>query len=146
MPTVQYHYQPSGGLSELVTRLFLPRLRFNEMNEKILMHTRIKEFADAGPSWYTEHNDMIRSKVPKDRLLEYNVKEGYPPLCKFLGKSVPVDEAGTQLDFPRVNDTKAFQQRDRGLRIVVRVLIGINMALTAGVIGLVYTGVRRYIV
>ena len=41
--------------------------------------------------------------VPKDRLLEYEVKEGWEPLCQFLGKEVPLDEG-----FPNVNDTENF--------------------------------------
>ena len=32
---------------------------------------------------------MIRGLVPKERLLEWTVKDGWEPLCKFLGKEVP---------------------------------------------------------
>ncbi|OLN83365.1 hypothetical protein CCHL11_03074 [Colletotrichum chlorophyti] len=38
---------------------------------------------------YREHCNMIRGMVPKDRLLEWSVDEGWEPLCKFLGKEVP---------------------------------------------------------
>lgn len=40
--------------------------------------------------------------MPRDRLLEWKVAEGWEPLCKFLGKEVPEEE------FPRVNDTDNF--------------------------------------
>ncbi|TDZ58288.1 hypothetical protein CTRI78_v005565 [Colletotrichum trifolii] len=38
---------------------------------------------------YREHCDMIRGMVPKERLLEWSVDEGWGPLCAFLGKEVP---------------------------------------------------------
>ncbi|KAK7432947.1 hypothetical protein QQZ08_000418 [Neonectria magnoliae] len=46
---------------------------------------------------YKEHCNMIRGLVPKDRLLEWTVEDGWEPLCKFLNKPVP-DEP-----FPLVN-------------------------------------------
>lgn len=36
-----------------------------------------------------DHNDHIRAIVPKDNLLEWNLQEGWEPLCNFLGKPVP---------------------------------------------------------
>ena len=32
---------------------------------------------------------MIKATVPADRLLVWNVKEGWEPLCTFLGKAIP---------------------------------------------------------
>jgi hypothetical protein len=54
---------------------------------------------------FTEHNDEVRRTVPAHRLLEYEVGQGWQPLCDFLGKPVP-DEP-----FPRLNDTATFQDR-----------------------------------
>lgn len=51
---------------------------------------------------YNAHYDNVRASVPKDRLLEYEVKEGWAPLCEFLGKEVPEEE------FPNVNDKEFF--------------------------------------
>ncbi|EJU05218.1 hypothetical protein DACRYDRAFT_113397 [Dacryopinax primogenitus] len=48
---------------------------------------------------YKKHNDWVRSIVPKEKLLEFNVKEGWEPLCKFLEVEVP------DVPFPRTNDT-----------------------------------------
>jgi len=42
-------------------------------------------------------------------LLVYEVKQGWQPLCDFLG--VPVPE---NTPFPRLNDTASFQQQMRG--------------------------------
>lgn len=38
---------------------------------------------------YEEHNARVRSHVPPERLLEYHVKEGWRPLCEFLGTAIP---------------------------------------------------------
>ncbi|KAJ6573081.1 hypothetical protein DFH09DRAFT_981932 [Mycena vulgaris] len=42
--------------------------------------------------------------APQERVLEYEVGEGWDRLCAFLGDDVP------NTDFPRVNDTKAILQ------------------------------------
>jgi hypothetical protein len=42
-----------------------------------------------GKSYYHEHNERVKKIVPKDRLLVWNVKEGWEPLCTFLGKDIP---------------------------------------------------------
>lgn len=40
---------------------------------------------------------MIRGLVPKERLLEWYIEDGWEPLCKFLGKPVP------DVEFPHAN-------------------------------------------
>jgi hypothetical protein len=44
-----------------------------------------------------EHANMIRGLVPKDRLLEWYIEDGWAPLCAFLGKPVP------DVEFPHAN-------------------------------------------
>jgi len=56
---------------------------------------------------FTEHNEAVRREVPADRLLEFEVSQGWQPLCDFLG--VPVPDA----PFPRANDSATFQARIR---------------------------------
>lgn len=51
---------------------------------------------------FHEHYERVRCTVPKERLLEFRVQEGWSPLCEFLGVEVPKE------DFPRVNDAKQF--------------------------------------
>ena len=46
--------------------------------------------------------------IPADRLLVYQVKDGWGPLCDFLGVPVP-DEP-----FPRTNDRGEFWDRISG--------------------------------
>jgi hypothetical protein len=46
---------------------------------------------------FQRHNAEVQQNVPQDRLLVYEAKQGWPPLCKFLG--VPIPDS----PFPRVN-------------------------------------------
>ncbi|MGH8900556.1 MAG: sulfotransferase family protein [Egibacteraceae bacterium] len=53
---------------------------------------------------FERHNKEVQRYVPAERLLVYEVTEGWEPLCAFLGVPVP---AGTP--FPHLNDTEAFR-------------------------------------
>ncbi|KAK7063505.1 hypothetical protein R3P38DRAFT_2818788 [Favolaschia claudopus] len=57
---------------------------------------------------YIEYHAKVRRLVPKERLLECDVKDGWVPLCRFLEKDVP-DEP-----FPNVNTRQEFQKRTAG--------------------------------
>ena len=48
-------------------------------------------------SYFNRRNDEIREAIPTDRLLVYEVKQGWEPLCDFL--EIPVPDKS----FPRVN-------------------------------------------
>lgn len=54
---------------------------------------------------FNRHNATVQENVPQDRLLVYDVAQGWEPLCAFLGVPVPATE------FPCLNDTKSFQER-----------------------------------
>lgn len=54
---------------------------------------------------FDQHIDEVKKTVPPRRLLVFDVKEGWEPLCAFLGVPVP-DTA-----FPRLNDTASFIAR-----------------------------------
>lgn len=51
---------------------------------------------------YRQHNQSVIGMVPPDRLLQYHVKDGWRPLCEFLGKQIPEEP------FPRLNDRTEF--------------------------------------
>jgi len=53
---------------------------------------------------YRDHYALVRRVTPKDRLLDYQLADGWGPLCDFLGKPVP------DVLFPRVNDSEALQE------------------------------------
>jgi hypothetical protein len=48
---------------------------------------------------FTDHYDYIRAKVPAHNLLEFHPREGWAPLCDFLGHETPGD-----VPFPNVFD------------------------------------------
>ena len=54
---------------------------------------------------YRQHNERVQAVIPAEKLLVFNVKQGWKPLCEFLGCDVP------STPFPRVNvahsDTKS---------------------------------------
>ena len=41
---------------------------------------------------YREHNERVQAAIPKNMLLVYNVKQGWKPLCDFLGCEIPEQE------------------------------------------------------
>jgi hypothetical protein len=53
---------------------------------------------------YEAHNQDVRDHAPADRFLEFDVVQGWAPLCDFLGVDVPPGEP-----FPNVNDTAQFR-------------------------------------
>ena len=54
---------------------------------------------------YEKNNASVRSSVAPDRLLVYQVGDGWEPLCKFLGVDVPA------IPYPVSNSTEEFRQR-----------------------------------
>jgi hypothetical protein len=58
-----------------------------------------------GPRYqvFQRHNDDVRRKVSAERLLIYEISEGWEPLCSSLG--VPVPDA----PMPHLNDTESFR-------------------------------------
>jgi len=52
--------------------------------------------------FYNDHNECIKRIVPKEKLLIFNVAEGWAPLCAFLQLPIP------DVPFPRVNDSATF--------------------------------------
>lgn len=51
----------------------------------------------------------IQSRVPKDRLLIWNVKDGWGPICRFLNKDIPKQA------FPIINKARFITVRSESL-------------------------------
>jgi len=60
--------------------------------------THNQTWRDRCKQGYLAHYDKVRRTVPQERLLEFNVSDGWAPLCSFLGLPVP------DMPFPDVND------------------------------------------
>jgi hypothetical protein len=76
---------------------------------------------------YKEHNEKVLKECPKEKLLVYNVEEGWEPLCKFLNKPIPSEP------FPHLNDTKEFQGNIMKGCIVGYVLMTMMVLLPVGI-------------
>ena len=51
---------------------------------------------------YRQHNERVQSVIPQEKLLAFNVKQGWRPLCAFLGCDVP------EKSFPKENVKASF--------------------------------------
>jgi hypothetical protein len=57
---------------------------------------------------FVAHNQAVRDTIPPGQLLIFEVKQGWEPLCKFLGMPAPSEE------FPRTNHREEFWDRVNG--------------------------------
>ncbi|MGW4642872.1 sulfotransferase family protein [Sphaerisporangium sp. NPDC004334] len=83
---------------------------FMEMTRRIVTEREFGGRADDSEyltQRFEEHVAEVKAAIPPERLLVFEVRQGWEPLCGFLGVPVP-DEP-----FPRVNDTADFQARTR---------------------------------
>ncbi|MEU0572200.1 sulfotransferase family protein [Nonomuraea sp. NPDC005983] len=54
---------------------------------------------------FERHVDAVKESLPANRLLVFDVRQGWGPLCEFLGVDVPDGEP-----FPHLNDTESMQR------------------------------------
>ncbi|KAI1828533.1 P-loop containing nucleoside triphosphate hydrolase protein [Xylaria intraflava] len=85
---------------------------------------------------WDSHIAFLKEHVPAEKLVFFDVREGWGPLCKALGCEVPEG-----IDFPRLNDSKALQE---AYRSEVRTALG-KWAMILGVIVTAYVSWRLYL-
>ena len=107
-------YAASAEFPRLVERL-VPRIgRFNRMVSATVWDGTFGgrfEDRDHAIAVYRDHIERVKRTVPPERLLVFEVREGWEPLCRFLGRPVP-DEP-----FPHLNDAVTIKRGLRALRI-----------------------------
>jgi hypothetical protein len=59
---------------------------------------------------FNRHNEEVQRRVPQEQLLVYEVKQGWGPLCAFLGVEEP------DKPFPRLNDAAEMRRRVVAMR------------------------------
>ncbi|KAL0941172.1 nad dependent epimerase [Colletotrichum truncatum] len=87
----------------------------------------VNEMRKVAKERYKRHYAEIRAAVPKERLLEFNLKDGWKPLCEFLGKDVP-----ETVDFPVANKRKEHLDRVRTRQnrfFKLAIFVGLRKAL-----------------
>jgi hypothetical protein len=60
---------------------------------------------------FERHTAAVKESVAADRLLVFDVREGWEPLCDFLGVAVPAGEP-----FPHLNDAESMRQAFERMR------------------------------
>lgn len=92
--------------------------------------------------WYNDYLKELEDTIPAEKRLIMNVKEGWQPLCDFLGQDVP------QYPFPHVNDTIVFQKNAKRFGAVMLKAALWQMCKTLGATALgvcaVGFGIARY--
>jgi hypothetical protein len=73
---------------------------------------------------FERHNEEVKRRVPQERLLVYEVRQGWGPLCAFLGVPEP-DEP-----FPRLDDTA---QMRRGMQAIKVLTAAVPVAFAVAV-------------
>ena len=87
---------------------------------------------------YSDWNRRVIETVPEEKLLVFNVKEGWKPLCDFLGVQVP------DKPFPKVNSTEEWNEHV-SIDIEVRICETLpKILLVWAILGCVYALYRLY--
>ena len=86
---------------------------------------------------FERHNEEVKRRVPPERLLVYEVKQGWRPLCDFLGVEVP------DKPFPHLNEGEAFRGWVRRIRLLTTVALTIGLLL-AGLVVRRFSRRRRH--
>ncbi|SRR5579884_1952208 len=76
-------------------------------------------------SIFNQHNEEVKNYVPSEKLLVYSVKDGWEPLCAFLGVPVP------SVPFPHLNDRESFPGNTIAQNTQKRVVKGALVAAAA---------------
>ena len=115
---------------------------FRTVEETVWDGTFGGEFADRERALaiFAAHTAAVRETVSPERLLVFDVKQGWSPLCAFLGVPQPADEP-----FPHFNGAADFdrRQRDQYLFIARSLWPAGAAALVGGVAGLAIASARQ---
>jgi hypothetical protein len=84
---------------------------------------------DFAISWFKQYNNSVIEHVPPEKLLVFNVQEGWEPLCRFLELPVPATP------FPHHNDSAEFGRRVRRMKLGIWLSLLLPPLLLALVLG-----------
>ncbi len=103
-----------------------PVQRFSTMVEKLVWQRTLE---DSMPdktrvmAVYESHLQSVQNAVPADKLLVFNVKDGWAPLCEFLDVPVP------DTPFPNINERQDFKRMINIPRFAVNFTLAATAAL-----------------
>ena len=116
-------------------KLIPPLGHFAEMQERLIWQKLFNgRFPDRpyAIKIFNQYTNNVRQHVPPEKLLVFQVKKGWEPLCTFLNLPVP------DVPFPHVNDREAMLRRFKLIRLI---FTGLPWAV-AGLMGLL--GLHRW--
>ncbi len=111
-----YSFSPGlwGKIKLVLTAPFMNKsrnlLRIVKMNRRTIWNGLFQgRFEDEKHAidTFNRHNQSVIETVPSERLLIFNVKDGWKPLCDFLEIEVP------KVSFPKSNSRKDFHEMTR---------------------------------
>lgn len=130
--------------------LLMPTRHMHSMFQALNKSLYDNDFEKHNKRVYEEHNARVKALVPPERLLVYTPGDGWEPLCAFLGRPLPDNDA-----IVNVNKGDDFNKMTRQmwrtllLAQLKRVLdVAAYTTLTATVVGAVlrrFPGLRRLV-
>jgi hypothetical protein len=93
--------------------------------------------ADQAIAVFEQHIAAVRAYVPAGRLLVFDVREGWAPLCSFLGVPEPAEP------FPRENTRATFRRRQRKAFTRVLARRAVAVAVVGAAVTLAVWALRR---
>ena len=97
------------------------------------MFEKIGQGEEESTRFYHGWVSEVQENVPKERLLIFDVKEGWGPLCKFLNLPEP------KVAFPHVNDSAAVVKNFKVLKMLSRILLVYVPASIIAIIAFVFS-------
>lgn len=92
-----------------------------------VFHGRFEDYEYARKV-FEDHEAAVKAAIPPERLLVFEPKQGWAPLCAFLGKPVPEEP------FPHVNDTAEFKKRVAQMKRMEAIPLALGAAVLAAIV------------
>jgi len=104
---------------------------FNRRFKAMTKHILIRQFGtdysrDNMVKVFNEHIKNVEKLCPKEKLLKFEVKQGWKPLCEFLGKPIP------DCEFPNENNTDEMKIRMNKHNYIGNFVLGATLLVTVG--------------
>lgn len=112
-----------GWMTMIPTVRKIKQMTYGAIWERVF-HSQFED-KEATRKTFEQHEADVKAAFSEDRLLVFHPKEGWDPLCAFLGQPVP------ETPFPNVNDRAEFQKRLAIFRWMRRLPFGLAAIVAA---------------
>lgn len=133
-PYTRWLTGPTSGVYEYIYRLLTPKGAYWHFNNVRQRHFMYPNFEENGKIFYQEYIEEIQRLVTRERLLIFNVREGWAPLCGFLGKEKP------KWEFPKINEREVITKNLAFLYTAMDKIVWRRMWMLGGLTGAVTAG------